>query len=342
MKRLRLLFIALVLVAIPLLVGLAYPPAFAFLNGGNPISQSVVPLNTDTGVPTKVGHVWYVDQINGNDTNSGFSQSAPFATIGKGLTSATNGAGDIIIVYPGTYAENLSVTKDYITMIGAILGGYARPDVVPAAGIALTVSTGRGFTARHMRFASVDNSDTVLQNTSGFRYEDDVFDGNALQVTKGNLRIVGGPGGTASEGKVLNSYIRGGGAAGILFQHRLAIDGGEGSTDNEIAHCRFVDNVASDLKSVVNTNGGGAGIYINLSVHDNQFMTSGASYKYINFAAGAAGDLAANSCLIANNYFADEALTGGTGNQIDLGAQPKAHFAGNFDDIAVVNGTTFN
>ena len=312
-----------------------------FPNGLTSFGVPLLGSFNGVGAPFRDGNYWFVDQATGSDsTSGGTSIDSAFATITKALSVAQ--AGDTIVIAPATYAENLSVTTDYISMIGWSPSGYARPDIVPTTGVALSV-TANGFVANHLRFASSDNSDSVGQHGNGFLYNDCVFDGNALQSSKANLRLVGNTtDNTASEGKILNSYIRGGGAAGIVIQHKLAATGGEGTTDNEIAGCRFVDNVTSDLLSAVNTNGGGAGIYINLSVHDNQFMTSGASYKYINFAAGAAGDLTANSCLISNNFFADEALTGGTGNQIDLGGQSKAHFAGNYSDASVVNGTTFN
>jgi hypothetical protein len=316
-------------------------------NFPNGLTSFGVPLVGSLGIqiPSRAGSdlgapVLFVDATYGSNGNSGLTPGDPLATITRALALAK--AGSVIFVFSGSYVENIVVTLDYVQIIGVQVAGYARPDVVPVTGVALRVTTGHGFTASHMRFASNDNSDSVIQNTSGFLYDDCVFDGNGSQSSKANLRLVGGPAGTASEGKVLNSYIRGGGSSGIIMQHRLAVDGGEGTTDNEIAGCRFVDNVVSDLLSAVNTNGGGTGIYINLSVHDNQFMTSGASYKYIDFHAGAAGDLTSNSALIAHNYFADEALTGGSGNQIDLAGQAKVHFAANYDDIAVVNGTTFN
>ena len=314
-----------------------------FTNLPNGVTSMGVPLAgafSGLGAPFRNGHYWFVNQTTGVDGQSGKNINEAFATIQYAINTAQS--GDTIVVAPGSYTENLTVTTDYLTIVGWSPSGYARPDVVPASGIALSV-TANGFTCVHVRFASADNSDSVGQHGDGFLYNDCVFDGNALQSSKANLRLVGNTtDNTASEGKILNSYIRGGGAAGIVIQHKLAATGGEGTTDNEIAGCRFVDNVTSDLLSAVNTNGGGAGIYINLSVHDNQFMTSGAAYKYINFSAGAAGDLTANACLISDNFFADEALTGGAGNQIDLGGQSKAHFAGNYSDASVVNGTTFN
>lgn len=317
----------------------------AFTNFPSGITSLGIPQISGgfSGIPGKFGKVLFVDASNGN--GDGSAPDSALATIQAAIDRTTDGAGDLIFVFPGTYNENLTVENSGVNIIGCMYAGYERPDVVPDTGVALTVSTGQGFYCRHMRFASAD-SDSVIQNANGFTYDDCVFDGDSGQAaTEANLRLV--PSATddsysASEGQVINCLIRGSNGFGIAMQHALAAGGGEGTSDNVIAGCRFVDNAVSDLKSLINTNGGGAGIYLRLSVTGNQFMTSGASYKYINFSAGAGGDLTANSCLISNNWFADEALTGGTGNQIDLGGQAKAHFAGNYDDIGLVNGTSFN
>lgn len=292
------------------------------------------------GFPLKNGKYLYVDAATGSNGLSGTTADNALKTIAQALVLAQS--GDVIFIAPGTYAENLVVTKDYITMIGYSQSGYARPDIVPVAGPALIVSTGQGFVAKHIRFSSAD-SDVVVQNANGFKYEDCVFDGSAgMSATELLLRLV--PSATndaysASEGKILNNLFRGSNGSGIGIQHALAAGGGEGTTDNEIVGNRFYGNVVSDIKSFVNTNGGGAGIYINYSIHNNQFLTTGASYVYINFAAGAAGDLTANACLISDNYFADEAIIAA---QILLTGQAKAHFAGNFDDVGIINGSSFN
>lgn len=292
------------------------------------------------GVPYQPnGNVWWV---NAGASGSGTSPEDAFGTIQGAVDRAIS--GDTIMVFSGTYDENVTVDDDYVSIIGAQSGGYARPDIVPTAGVALVVN-GQGFYARHLRFASAD-SDTVQWHSNGGQAIDCVFDGAAGQAsTETNLRLV--PSATddsfsASENKFIDCLFRGSTGSGVTFQHALAAGGGEGTSDNQFLGCTFVDNAVSDLISKVNTNGGGAGIYIKLLVNGCNFLTVGAAYKYINFSAGAAGDLTANSCLISNNWFADEALTGGAGNQIDLGGQSKAMFVGNYDCAGLVNGSTFN
>jgi len=167
------------------------------------------------------------------------------------IADAVNAAdsGDVIYVQPGTYDENLVITKDYLTIVGAQLGGYGRPDVVCTTGIALVVRA-QGFVCKRMRFHNSTNADTVRIEGNGFHFDDCVFDGNALQATvQAVVRIwthVSDDSFTGSEGVIQNSLIRGGGAKGLAFdcQHAAV---GVLPTDNVIDNVRFADNVAEDI-----------------------------------------------------------------------------------------------
>src|ERR1043166_5280014 len=102
---------------------------------------------------------------------------------------------------PASYDENVVITKDYVSLVGLLPGGYARPDVVPAAGVPLTVK-GQGFTADHLRFAGTA-ADSVVQKGNGFVFSDCVFDGDGT-AAKAGLRLVPDDvddSFTASEGK---------------------------------------------------------------------------------------------------------------------------------------------
>lgn len=307
-------------------------------NSNYPFGTPLATIDSQsTGFPLRNGQVIFVDGSSGSDGEDGTTADVAVRSLTRALALAQ--AGDIIMVALGTYDENVVVSKDYITMIGCGISGYARPNIAPTAGIALSVGTAQGFVAKHLRFVSAD-SDSVVQKGNGFLYEDCVFDGDSGQAaTEANLRLVGDADDsyTASEGKVLNCLFRGSGGAGIIMQH-APNPSAVGTTDNEIAGCRFVGNTV-DILSAVNVSGGGSGIYLNLSLHDNQFMTVGAAYVYIDMAAGAVGDLAANSGLMSNNFFADEALIAG---QIVLTTQPNVMFAGNYDAVGLVDGSTFN
>lgn len=291
------------------------------------------PLSIPQG---QTGNALFVDPSGRAAAISGLA----FTDLQDALDASADGAGDTIFVYPGTYDENLTVTKDYVTLIGCQQAGYARPDIAPTTGKALNV-TGQGFQAINMRFVSAD-ADSVTQSGNGFAYSNCVFDGDAGQAAdEGCFRLVGAEDDshTASEGIIQGCLFRGSSVgAGLIIQHAPASAGGAGCTDNQIIGNRFYGN-GVDILSAVNTTGGGAGIYLNHLFSGNVFMTAGAAYVYINMAAGVAGDLTANSGLFAGNIFADETLIAA---QVVLTGQAKVIFAGNYDAAGLVDGSAFN
>jgi hypothetical protein len=60
--------------------------------------------------------VYYVDAVNGNDNNNGLSRRTAFATIAKGIDSATNRYK--VLVYPGVYREEVDFKGKAITIQG--------------------------------------------------------------------------------------------------------------------------------------------------------------------------------------------------------------------------------
>jgi len=61
--------------------------------------------------------VFHVDKYNGSDSNSGLSRSNAFATIQNAVTKSFN--GDTILVWPGTYIEDVDLGNRAITLQSA-------------------------------------------------------------------------------------------------------------------------------------------------------------------------------------------------------------------------------
>lgn len=174
-----------------------------------------------------------------------------YSTITLALAACESGRGDTIYVMPGTYDEAVSVSKDYVAIIG-LLPGYARPDVAPDSGTspALSVS-GQGFYCEGLRF-TVDgiDADVCRITGNGFRFEDCVFDGDAaMGATKALVRDwcdAADDGLTGSEGSFVDCLFRGSPGYGIAADVQDAAVG-VGPTHNVVRGCRFISNTAEDV-----------------------------------------------------------------------------------------------
>jgi uncharacterized protein DUF1565 len=247
----------------------------------------------------------FVNADNGVDAGDGKQASDPFATIQHAVDASA--AGDVIVVAPGTYDENLVVETDYLTIVGAV-GGYGRPDVTPATGVALTVSA-QGFRCARVRFAASDD-DAVVQEGNGFTYVDCVFDGDAGQAaTDALVRLKGNASDdsmTASEGVIQNCLFRGSDGFGLVFDTGDAPGNGVGCTHDVIDSCRFIDNVAADVA----TRDTGTGVY---SVQDTQitrcsFMEPKNKATWVDFTTSNGGAASDQTGVIEDCFFNDDTV----------------------------------
>ena len=86
-------------------------------------------------IPLFTGSIYYVDGTSGNDGNEGHAPTNAFATIGTALTAA--GAGGMVRVFAGTYAEAVTMAAD-----GQELCCEIGTDITGATGVPLTISGG--------------------------------------------------------------------------------------------------------------------------------------------------------------------------------------------------------
>lgn len=275
------------------------------------------------------GRAFFVDAVNGSDLQGGQSWNTAVATITRALALVESGRCDRIYVAPGTYAENVVVTKDGVEIIGFCPGGYDRPDVVGVAGIPLSVHA-QGFVCQHIRFASPGAFHAVVQQGNGFLYSDCVFDGDGLDGLN-LLPDLDDDSFTASEGKVVGCLHRGATGAGLRFTNPgPGVEGGVGPTDVEVRRCRFYDN-GVDIKDT-DTAGSNDTTFLNCLVEDCDFLTDGGgAFVYVNLAAGGA-----NKGTVAGCRFNETALVAG-----QVLAPVPVRLVGCFDATGVIDASAF-
>lgn len=312
--------------------GVGGSSGFGFaVGGGGPIFPSQIP-QIPSGA-NNVGQVLFVDAEHGVDDGNGGSLELPLASIGFALDMCHSGYGDVIVVNPGSYDENVVVDKDYVAIIGGFAGGYARPDIVPSSGVALTV-TGQGCVFSHCRFAGATN-DCVKQYGNGFAYSDCVFDGDAT-AAKAGLRLVPSDTDdslTASEGKVLGCLFRGN-ANGIIFDTALPAVG-VGSTDNSIAGNRFYSNTLD----IATADTGGASTYsVQTTIIAGNSFEDKNKATYIDLTTANGGAASAQTGAINGNTFASDTITTTKIKMVGTGFT----FSGNVYTVGVADGSSLD
>lgn len=249
------------------------------------------------------------------------------ATIQAAVNAATSGS--TIFVQPGSYTENVILNKDYLTLVGAQVGRYGWPDIVPATGVPVTV-TGQGCKVARVRMAGTA-ADSCVQQGNGFTLEDCIFDGDGT-AAKAGLRLLGvaaSTSKTASEGFVKNSVFRGC-ANGIIFD-TAAAPNGVGSTDNKIENCRFYSNTLD-----IATADSGVGLYsvkltevVGCSFEDKNKAT------YVDLTTANGGAASDQSGTVANCGFASDTITTTKIKAVGTGFT----FMGNYDTVGIFDGS---
>ena len=108
---------------------------------GNPrIVDGTVDMGAYEGIPTP--NVYYVDAVNGDDNNDGLTPQAAFATIQKGIDIAVD--GEVVLVYPGLYQEEVDFLGKVLTVQGVAAGPAGVPVLQNPGDFAVSFYYGEG------------------------------------------------------------------------------------------------------------------------------------------------------------------------------------------------------
>ena len=95
------------------------------------------------GVPPDVeGGIIYVDAVNGDDNNDGLTLERAFATIQMGIDAAVD--GEVVLVYPGLYQEEINFMGKSITVQGVAASPAGVPVLQNPGDFAVSFYSGEG------------------------------------------------------------------------------------------------------------------------------------------------------------------------------------------------------
>lgn len=236
-------------------------------------------LNVFFAPVTGSSRILFVDGMGGNDHWTGrqrtcASPNGPKRTLGAAISVAS--AGDIIIVLPAVYAQNIIISHKDLLIIGflpeeTIIDGGGRDSTLTIINSHVSIF---GITVRNGSAASSEGMPVgggILVNSSTLVMVNSVVRDNTAQAGGGGLFVLNGDL-ILHNCQILGNRTTGGGAAGAGLQG--------GSIKSRLTSCVFEDNEIVRL-------GDGAGI-------------SGFGGSIIN-------------CVITNNRVAFEAENGGGG-----------------------------
>jgi parallel beta-helix repeat protein len=92
--------------------------------------------------PDVVGGTIYVDAVNGDDNNDGLTPRAAFSTIQNGIDTAED--GDVVLVYPGLYQEEINFMGKSITVQGVAVSPAGVPVLQNPGDFAVSFYSGEG------------------------------------------------------------------------------------------------------------------------------------------------------------------------------------------------------
>ncbi len=224
---------------------------------------------------------FFIDGVGGNDANDGKSPENAFKTIQKGVDSCSHDKGSYVLVGEGTYTEQVTITKRGIHLIG--MGAY-RTNIVPASSMTVYDAVQSIVCVRP---TAIQGGYTQGVEIAGIR----------VSGAGGYTGIYVGDGAdtaNASATHIHDCIIDGSNREGL---YGIVIRGG--------SFIKITNNIIASWTraGVVITSGLVRTAYYN--VVDSNWIISGGT-------CGVALGGAANSNIISNNVFCDDATTGFT------------------------------
>ena len=280
------------------------------------------------GVQRGSGADYYVDRTNGSNNNDGFAWSRAKATIQAGLNLCTSGNGDHVWVAPGTYPENVILTAKHNVhlMASPVHGNSKRVAIAPASGIAFDLAQCNRFVAYGIRFVGTSAVGCRSDGEGAlFEYCDFTSD------TSHGLQFLGATDTdyTGSGTELRRCLFRECGGAGIRLSKGTGVCLGLQATNVNVLGCQFYLNTGDDIDDDAGSES--PTYFYQWEITENRFMTRNKAV-YLDMDGGVSTE-----CLIAGNYFADDAGLNATKIALATGAV----FAGNFQAAGVVDGSTF-
>ena len=225
--------------------------------GGVPVTQGGLPLQFGKASDGSDVKYFFVDGTNGSDYNTGLRANRALATIEQAITlvraqtdwSVTRWAPlSVIVIAPGTYAENLTALPHGATLFGL---GYDLRDaqngvkIKPASGSPVDVGAVVNCAFYNIGFESADSSRafdaTICNNCIFYNCR---FSGAAESVTCAAAFY--------TSDAVANKWIDCEFTCSAVGFDIVYADGGDSFSHNKIYDCRFTQHTTAALRTSTN------------------------------------------------------------------------------------------
>jgi len=304
-----------------------------FTNFPNGLTSFGIPLfgGVNVAIPNLNGTCFFVDAINGSDGNDGSTPQSAFKTIGRAVSIAASGTGTTIFIFPGTYNENVVVSKNNLAFIAAYpftagMGGNTKPLINPTTGIALTLNQATGLYFYGLKFATTAATTTAVTTDS----TGTVFDSCHFSATGAGVTFTSAVSASfKGDGTVFSNCWFNGNTNGIKCTN-FASPGTGNAANCLVNHCYFNNNSAADIAD----DGAAAVFWSGWVIKNSNFYTKA---KAVYLAMSGNGSQTTTFCTITGNFFGATAAMTSTMIALEAGST----FIGNTSTIGVVDGHTF-